>query len=1330
MKNVMYLAVALFFIYNFETVSSADHCVWYGEKTLDSGKILNPFYNGTAKPLLNESAKAILKELCPHMVTGENISTCCSPDQIYTLQKNMGVPSQLIGRCPSCYSNFRKLYCDFTCSATHSSFLRVDQVIPVLNLVNQVTYFIDEGFADRMFNSCKDVVMPSNNEKAMSVLCGNANCNAKKWLNFMGNPINSPFQIHYIMSGLPPGYETFNISTTPCYEAVDDDSLACSCQDCPKACGPEPTPKPPPPKCYILGIDCAFFIMGCIFIGFFLVFIIGNIFYYIICKNTLGVNRQDDLEENDWAINSDSSDTVPVLKPGAAQRRVIGKHEINCLEKIGFHLDRWLQKIFTKWGTFVARRPLVVLIIGLLLCVALGCGLLKLSVIVDPVQLWSAPKSVARTQKDYFDQHFGPFYRTEQLIITPKNQSKWWRTNLDPYSPGETLIGPVFKKEFLLEILDLQTKITSLVAHDPDTNVTISLEDICYKPLSPDNNHCTIMSVLNYFQNNVTRLEYTAWDGYHLQELGDYFDHLLSCARGPTNPTDTALTKLPCLAEFGGPVLPWVALGGFEGDNYEDATALVVTFIVNNHVKDSDQKNATLWEQVYLDFMKEYVKKERDFTVAYSAERSIQDEINRESNSDVLTILISYLIMFAYITISLGEANSCDTVRLLIDSKITLGFAGVLIVFLSVISSLGFYSYIGVPMTLIIIEVIPFLVLAVGVDNIFILVQAYQRSQRRHNESREEQLGRIVGKVGPSMLLTSSSETLAFFLGALIDMPAVRIFSLYAAQAVLFNFLLQISVFVALLSLDVKRQENNRIDVACCVKVGKSIPPKQDSYLLACFKNYYAPFLMSDWVRPSVIVIFVGWCCASLAMVPKLSTGLDQKLSMPRDSYVLTYFDAMAKYLSVGPPVYFVVKDGYDYSTLEGQNWICGLPGCHQDSLIGQISLASKFSNVSRIAQPASSWLDDYFAWLKPGGSPPCCRAIKDDHGKEVLCPSLVDNSSCYKCNTSITRDHPDKDTFVRYLPWFLEDNPGIKCAKGGHAAYGQAVHFNDAAKTQIGGSYFMSYHTILKTSQDYIEALRYARQVANNITKAMNDAMTGTEEEVAYKYSAQGNTERNITLEKHKNKKKFEVYPYSVFYVFYEQYLLIVKDTWFNLTLCGVAILVVTFVLLGFDLYSAILVILTISMIEISMFGMMHLWGIDLNAVSLVNLIMCVGISVEFCSHIVRAFAVSIRNSRVERAKDALAHMGSSVLSGITLTKLGGIIVLAFSKSQLFQVFYFRMYLGMVLFGATHGLIFLPVLLSYIGPPLNKATLYASQKDDRDQGKTIENVQVLCGDT
>lgn len=70
------------------------------------------------------------------------------------------------------------------------------------------------------------------------------------------------------------------------------------------------------------------------------------------------------------------------------------------------------------------------------------------------------------------------------------------------------------------------------------------------------------------------------------------------------------------------------------------------------------------------------------------------------------------------------------------DSKISLGIAGILIVLSSVACSLGIFSYMGMPLTLIVIEVIPFLVLAVGVDNIFILVQTYQVSLHRLRELR------------------------------------------------------------------------------------------------------------------------------------------------------------------------------------------------------------------------------------------------------------------------------------------------------------------------------------------------------------------------------------------------------------------------------------------------------------------------------------------------------------------------------------------------------------------------------------------------------------------
>ncbi|XP_057713324.1 NPC intracellular cholesterol transporter 1 [Corythoichthys intestinalis] len=1229
--------------------ADSQHCVWYGE-CAQFGKKYNCNYTG-APISLDPEGYELITELCP----GYNYGTrklCCDVNQLRTLKGSLQLPLQFLSRCPSCFSNLMNLFCELTCSPHQSQFMNATKFNS--SSVVEVQYYIGQTYANAMYNACRDVQAPSSNVKALSLLCGRAakDCNATNWIQYMFNIDNgqTPFPIIPIFSDVPvSGYIPMNNKTYDCSEGLDDGSGPCSCQDCTKTCGPKPVPPPIPPPWTIIGMDAMTVIMWISYIAFLFVFIGTVLAAWCYRKRTIMSEYGPILDSNNpLSLNSDNPEAV----------------NASCCETLGERFENSLRVTFSSWGSFCVRYPGLVILASVLLVSASSAGLVYMRITTDPVELWSSPGSRARQEKDYFDSHFGPFYRTAQLIITtPLNETFIYQ----PYFGGSDVpFGAILDKGILHQVLDLQLAIEALVAQYDGQNIT--LKDICLAPLAPYNNHCTILSILNYFQNSHEVLDH--WQGDDFWTYADFHSHFLYCVSAPASLNDTTALHDPCLGTFGGPIFPWLALGGYDSTNYNNATALVITFPINNYLNDTVKLGKALaWEKEFIRFMKEF--KNPNLTIAFSAERSVEDEINRESNSDISTVVLSYAIMFVYISLALGHINSCR--RLLVDSKISLGIAGILIVLSSVASSLGIFSYFGIPLTLIVIEVIPFLVLAVGVDNIFIIVQTYQRDERMPQEELHQQIGRILGDVAPSMFLSSFSETVAFFLGALSNMPAVRTFSLFAGLAVFIDFLLQISCFVSLLGLDLKRQEANRLDIICCAKLPEGQEEKTESFLFRFFKKIYAPFILKEWVRPIIVAVFVGALSFSIAVVNKVQIGLDQQLSMPDDSYVLEYFKNLSQYLHTGAPVYFVVEDGLNYSSLEGQNAVCGGVGCNNNSLVQQVYSASLISNYSTIAFTPSSWIDDYFDWVKPQST--CCRYYNTTG---AFCNASVVDPSCVHCRplTQSGKQRPVGEDFMQFLPMFLSDNPNVKCGKGGHAAYAAAVDIYPN-NTQVGASYFMTFHTILKESSDYINSLKMARVLADNISQTLD----------------------------HK------VFAYSVFYVFYEQYLSIAHDTAFNLSVSLGAIFVVTTILLGFELWSAVLVCATIAMILVNMFGVMWLWNISLNAVSLVNLVMACGISVEFCSHLARAFSISMKKSRVERAEEALAHMGSSVFSGITLTKFGGILILALSKSQIFQVFYFRMYLAIVLLGAAHGLIFLPVLLSYIGPSANKAKVFAANR-------------------
>lgn len=133
------------------------------------------------------------------------------------------------------------------------------------------------------------------------------------------------------------------------------------------------------------------------------------------------------------------------------------------------------------------------------------------------------------------------------------------------------------------------------------------------------------------------------------------------------------------------------------------------------------------------------------------------------------------------------------------------------------------------------------------------------------------------------------------------------------------------------------------------------------------------------------------------------------------------------------------------------------------------------------------------------------------------------------------------------------------------------------------------AYHSVMRNQSDFIDALRSARQ----LSREMSD-IVGT-----------------------------KVFPYSVFYVFFEQYLSIFHQCGVTLGLALASTLLVCGLLVGSFAIGAIITV-TVAMIVIDLAGVMYLWDIALNGVSLTNLVIGVGIGVEFCAHVARAFFVA----------------------------------------------------------------------------------------------------------
>lgn len=162
--------------------------------------------------------------------------------------------------------------------------------------------------------------------------------------------------------------------------------------------------------------------------------------------------------------------------------------------------------------------------------------------------------------------------------------------------------------------------------------------------------------------------------------------------------------------------------------------------------------------------------------------------------------------------------------------------------------------------------------------------------------------------------------------------------------------------------------------------------------------------------------------------------------------------------------------------------------------------------------------------------------------------------------------------------------------------------------------------------------------------------------------------------------------------WLFVDQYEQILPNTLQEIY-SGVSCMVAVALLLIPSPICSLWVALSVISIDVGVVGYMTLWGLNMDAVSMIAIIMSIGFSVDFSAHIAYSFAAADGKDPVEKACEALASIAWPVLQGGIATVMG-VIVLADLNSYMVAAFFKTVFLVVVL-GLLHGLVFLPVVLS-----------------------------------
>ena len=195
------------------------------------------------------------------------------------------------------------------------------------------------------------------------------------------------------------------------------------------------------------------------------------------------------------------------------------------------------------------------------------------------------------------------------------------------------------------------------------------------------------------------------------------------------------------------------------------AKALQMVYIMRDPSDEDENEKILKWENNFIDKIASLEDELPCFKVHYSSERSLDDAIAESSGSDITLVSITFTLMISFASVMLGKFLNPLTGHSLLAN------AGVFAVALGIVAGFGVAMWFRVPFVSI-VGVLPFLVLGIGIDDMFIMVDELDRQPRE--STRIQTIKDVLKHSGATVTMTTMTDLVAFAVSTSTSFPAIK----------------------------------------------------------------------------------------------------------------------------------------------------------------------------------------------------------------------------------------------------------------------------------------------------------------------------------------------------------------------------------------------------------------------------------------------------------------------------------------------------------------------------------------------------------------------------